>query len=208
MGEKVLLIDPDTGLPYRAGTVTVEGTDVATQAKQDTGNTSLASIDTKLSSGILTCTASITRPADTNAYTAGDALSNSTSAPTAGGGTFTSAARASGKSVILTDLLVVSSAAAVTPMQGILHIFDTAPTAINDNAAFSVSDAQMLTCVARVPFTLVTRGANSGAHVQNINAGILTVGSANLRFLVEVTNAYTPESGETLSFRAKFLPVD
>jgi hypothetical protein len=157
--------------------------------------------------GVLTCTTTITRPSDTSAYTAGDALSNSTSSPTAGGGTFTSAVGASGKSAILTDVVIVSSNAPATPLQGELWIFDTAPTAINDNAAFTVSDAEMLTCVAQVPFALSTIGANSSAHVQ-CGIGVLAVGSANLRFLIRVVNAYTPASAETITFRAKFQGVN
>lgn len=46
MGDNVRLIDPDTGLPYRAGGTVPTG--AATSAKQDTGNTSLSSIDGKL----------------------------------------------------------------------------------------------------------------------------------------------------------------
>jgi hypothetical protein len=37
---------------------------------------------------------------------------------------------------------------------------------------------------------------------------VTTVGSANLRFLIRVTNVYTPASAEVLTLRAKFLPVD
>lgn len=48
MATEVVLIDPTTGAQYAAGTITIDGAAIATQAKQDTGNTSLASILAKI----------------------------------------------------------------------------------------------------------------------------------------------------------------
>lgn len=158
--------------------------------------------------GILTVTTTITRPGDTTAYTALDAYSDSTSAPTSGGFTFTGAARASGKSVILTDLMIIDSNAAATPLQGTLFIYDTAITNINDNAAFTIQDSEALTQVAKIPFTMEVGAANNTVNLQNLNIGMTTVGNANLRFAIRVENAYTPGNAETLTFRGKFLPVD
>lgn len=158
--------------------------------------------------GVVTCLTSITRPGDTTAYAANDCYSDSTSAPTTGGFTLSNVVRTAGKSAILTDLLVVNSNPAATPMQGEVWIFDTAVTNVNDNAAFAISDAESLTLVAKVPFAMVTGANNNHAHVQNINAAIATLGSTNLRFLVKVLAAYTPANAEILSVRAKFLPVD
>ena len=158
-------------------------------------------------SAIVTATSSITRPADTAQYAAGDALANSTSAPTAGGGTITGVTSVAGGSAILTDLMIVSSNAPATPMQGEVWLFDTAPTAMNDNAAWSLSDAEALTLVDVIPFALTTIGNNSLAAIQR-GTGITTVGSANLRFLIRVVNAYTPASGEVITIRAKFQQVN
>lgn len=156
-----------------------------------------------------TCTTSITRPADTNIYAVGDAISNSTSAPTSGGFTFTSAARANGKTVTLTDIIVVSSNPAANPLSGRLIIFDTAVTAVNDNAALAITDAEALTVVADIPFALVVGVNNSWVNVQNINVNITAAaGSSDLRFLVMATNAYTPASAEVITFRAKFQAVN
>ena len=150
--------------------------------------------------GVTVATSTITRPADTSQYTAGDALSNSTSAPTAGGGTLTIVA-ASGKSALMTHMQIVSSNAPGTPLQGEVWLFGTAPTAINDNAAFTVSDSEMLTCVGVIPFVLLTIGANSSATV-DVGKAFATSGSTNLRYLVRVVNTYTPASGETIAVRA------
>lgn len=153
-----------------------------------------------------TCTTSITRPSDSTDYAAGDAIAAST--PAVGGQTWSNAARASGKTVILTDLIVTSSAVAATPLSGEVWIFDSSVTAVADNAALAFSDAEAQTLVGIVPFSLALGVNNSHCHVQNLNIVITTVGSADLRFLVKATNAYDPTSGEVLTFRAKFMPVN
>lgn len=144
---------------------------------------------------------------DSAAYAINDAISDSTSAPTAGGFTFTSAARASGGSGIITDLIVTSSADAATLLQAELFIFDSSVTAINTNAAFVISDAEALTAVAKIPFTLEDIGNNGFFHAQNLNIGFTTVGSANLRFLVRAKNAYT-SAADTLNFRLKVMQIN
>jgi hypothetical protein len=151
----------------------------------------------------VTASTDVTRPADTAAYAVADAIANSTSSPTSGGFTLSGMARQSGGSGILTDLLVISSAAPGTPLQLEVWIFDQAVTAINDNAAFSVSDSDIKNLVAIVPLSLRTIGANSQAHAQNLSIGYTCVGSANLRYLLQARNAYTPASGEVITVRAK-----
>lgn len=157
-----------------------------------------------------TRTVSITRPADTTAYAANDALSDSTSAPTTGGFTITNAARVSGGSGYITDMIVVSSNPASTPLQAEVLIFDTAVTAVNDNALLVYSDAEALTLVAVIPFTMTAIAStnNNYAHVQGPPTLFTTSGSANLRFLVRVKNAYTPANAEVLTFRFKIQQID
>jgi len=154
-----------------------------------------------------TVSTDITRPADTTAYAANDALSDSTSAPTAGGFTFTNAARASGGSGIITDAIITTAADAATLLQGEIWLFNTSVTNINDNAAFAVSDAEIKTCVGKIAFTLEDAGNNGFFHATNLNIGFTCSGSANLRFLVKVKNAYTPVSAEVLTFVIKVLQV-
>jgi hypothetical protein len=155
----------------------------------------------------VTVTTTVTRPADTNAYAANDALSNSTSAPTSGGFTLSSLARASGGSGLITDIMIVSSNDPATLLQGELWLFDAATTNINDNAAFALSDGDALLLVGVVPFTLASSQAGSGTnsvyHATNLNIGFTCVGTADLRFLVKVKNAYTPANAETLTVRVK-----
>lgn len=142
-----------------------------------------------------------------SAYAIGDALSDSTSAPTAGGFTFSNVGRASGGSFLLTDLCVASSADPATKLSAELWLFNQSVTAINDNAAFAVSDAEIKTCVGIIPFSLFDAGNNGFAHVSGLGMLVTCVGTANLRFLIRARNAYTPAT-DTLTFTLKGFQVD
>ena len=155
----------------------------------------------------VTCTTDVTRPADATAYSTNDALSNSTTAPTVGGFTFSNAARQSGGSGLITDAIITSSADPVVPAQGEIWLFDRAVTNINDNVAFSVSDAEIKTCVGKIAFTMEDAGANSFYHAANLGIGFTCSGSANLRFLVKIKNIYTPVSAEVLTVVLKIVQV-
>lgn len=155
--------------------------------------------------GVVTITASYTRPADTTAYAAGDSFANSTSSPTYL--TFTSIASASGKSGIITDVFVSSTAAAA--MSGELWLFDQAPTATNDNAAFALTDADAQKAIAKIPFTTSVDATNNAvAHASVSPIGFTGNGSANLFGLVRVTQAYTPANAEVLQFRLKAIQAN
>jgi len=150
-----------------------------------------------------TATTSFSRPADTTAYTSGDCFSDSTTAPTSGGFVLSSVARASGGSGVLTDLLITSTA--VSAMNGRIWLFDQAVTNANDNSALSLSDADLLNAIGAWAFTLSPMTNNSFCHLQNLAKAFTCSGSPNLRFLIEVTAAYTPTSAETLRVRAMGL---
>lgn len=158
---------------------------------------------------IVTLTTTFTRPADTAVYTANDTMSDSTSAPTAGGFTITGASKRSGLGGIINSALIVNTNPAATPLQGELWIFDSAPTAINDNAAFALSDADAIKVVAVIPFTLATGATNNAmAFLSNLGIGFQCVGTANLRYLVKVINAYTPTSAEQMTVRLNITQGD
>ena len=154
----------------------------------------------------VTVTTSVTRPANTTAYAINDAWADSDSAPTAGGFTFTSAARASGGSGIITDAIITNSGDPAIQLQGEIYIFDTSVTAINDNAAFAITDAESQTIVAKIPFACEDIGNQGFYHAQNLAIGFTAVGSANLRFLIRVKNAYAPAANsDVLTCRLKII---
>lgn len=187
--------------------------DPATEQKQDAQKTTLDSIDAKTVApfaGVATTT--ITRPADTTAYAVNDTWADSTSSPTSGGFTWSNVCAASGKSGLLVSLAVVSSNDPATLLQGEVWVFDSAGTAVNDNAAFALSDGDALKLVGVVPFAMASTTAGSGTNsyfaANGVNLAYTCSGSANLRFLVKVKNVYTPASGETLTLRANFVGVN
>lgn len=153
-----------------------------------------------------TATTTVTRPSDANALAAADAWADSTSAPTTGGFTLSSMCRASGGSGILSDLTAIYSTTQV--FDGYLYIYDSAVTAVNDNAAWAMSDSDQLKLVAIVPITTVADASNSVQSVQNLNIGYTCSGSANLRFMIKVKTGYTPASADTLTIRAKFVQTN
>lgn len=158
---------------------------------------------------IIRCQTDVTRPADTAVYAAADAISDSTTAPTAGGFTFTGAARKSGGSGIIIAATFASSNDPATRLAGELFIFDQAVTNINDNAAFVVSDAEIKTIIAGViPFSLFDAGNNGFCAVNNLAIPFVCVGSANLRFLLRARNAYTPASAEVITCTLYIQPGD
>lgn len=156
----------------------------------------------------VTVSTDVTRPADTTTYANGDCWSDSTSAPTSGGFTLTGAARASGKSGIITDAIICTNNDPATQMQGEIWIFDTAVTNVNDNSPLVVSDSEIKTYIGKIEFTTEDAGNNISYHARNLNIGFTCIGSANLRFLIKVKNAYVPASAEVLTVRLKIMQVD
>ena len=151
----------------------------------------------------ITVTATFTRPADTTAYTANDAMSDSTSAPTVlefnfNGQQITGAARI--KSVTL-----IKSAPGVTNADFTLMLYDMTIAALADNAAFDTSDAEAATCVGFVKF------ANADAEVSTLNA-VWSEKNVDLAFhcandsttlyaAMVARGAWTPTSAEVFTFR-------
>ena len=150
----------------------------------------------------------VTRPADTAAYAVGDAISDSTSAPTSGGFTISGAVRKSGGSAFLTDVCVATSNDPATRLAGEIFIFDQSTTNVNDNTAFGVSDSEIKNCLAVIPFSFFDAGNNGFCQLTGLSVFCTASGSANLRFLLRARNAYTPANAEVFSFTFKFLQID
>jgi hypothetical protein len=155
------------------------------------------------------CSVQVQRPANTTAYAAGDAWADSASAPTAGGFTCANASTAASNSGIITGAMIMGNVDAATDLQGEIVVYDQAVTAINDNAAFAPSDSDAPNQVCRIPFVLANGDTNnSNAQIDGLSCQYTTQGTANLRFLVKVLNAYTPTSQEWLYVRLKFIRLN
>jgi hypothetical protein len=142
--------------------------------------------------------AEFTRPADTTAYTAKDAVANSTSAPMVL--TFANLARVTGGSGYITKArLMTNQSTNATRFR--LHLYHTAPTAINDNAAWTLLWANRANRVGFIDFdSLQTEGSGSDA-ANALNSTVrlafkCAVGSRALYGLLETLGAFTPASGQ------------
>lgn len=104
---------------------------------------------------------SFARPSNTDAYAAKDSVSNSTSAPTIL--TFTNCGRiAGGSGYICKGRIFTDSATALLGSVFRLHLYHTAPTAINDNAAFTLLYANRANRCGYIDFpALATEGTGS-----------------------------------------------
>lgn len=151
--------------------------------------------------------ASFTRPADTTAYAAGDAMSNAT-ATTHVVITFEDCALSDGSSGTVVAALLNSSANVATKLDAELWLFDTEPTAMEDNAAFDPSDPEMLNVIAVIPFTTWYVGtATAGAGGNCISMGdkgifpFVCQAGKDLYGILVARNAYVPVSGEQFNVR-------
>lgn len=150
---------------------------------------------------------SFTRPSDTTTYAAGEVVG-----PTAGATvmTFTNCARANAGSGVITHATLVDGANVATKGSFELWLFDTTFTPDADNAVFTPTDAELLTCIGVIPMTLsyvgdATSGINGNAvYMGTIDRPIPFVCGASSRNLfgtIVVRNAYVPVSAETFDVR-------
>lgn len=159
--------------------------------------------------------ATVTRPANTTAYTAGDALTDSTTAPSAL--TITGMARFNGGGGTIVAALLLDSANQATKPDLELWIFSASPVPDNDNAVFTPSDAECATLVGIIEFRGVTKsyvgdataGAGGNLIVPGTQGGttiptlaipfVCAAAQTALYGLFVVRNAYTPVSAEVFT---------
>lgn len=192
-----------TGHGTAAGTVRVElPTDGTGVVGLNAGENHLGEIGSK----IVNVQAEYTRPADTNAYAAKDVYSNSTSSPSVL--TFTNIARVSGGSGEIT-FAVAATDQKTNTARFRLHLFNSSPTAINDNAAFTWLYANNASYQGFIDFPAMSTEDptnSTGAYSQNGGSNVslpfpfVTNGSRNLFGIVEIIDAFTPASGQKLNF--------
>lgn len=163
--------------------------------------------------------ANFTRPADVIAYAAGDAVTNSTSAPVAI--TLAGAGRYNGAGGEIKSAMLVDSAAQATKLDSELWVFGgaAAPTPDNDNTVFTPTDAELLNLIAIIVFKGATAAnvfvgdATAGAGGNCVVLGsvgtlIFNLGipykcgaaTTSLFGLLVARNAYTPVSAENFAF--------
>lgn len=137
----------------------------------------------------------ITRPADTTAYAAKDAISNSTSAPTIL--TFTGCARTAGQGGYVTKArLQTDQAANVSAYR--LHLYNATLSAVNDNAAQTVLYANRASYLGYIDFPAASTDGSDTANSLSTQAVFpyVTSGSTSLFGMLETITGFTPASGQ------------
>jgi len=145
--------------------------------------------------------AAFNRPTDTTPYAAGDAVSNSTSAPTIL--TLADVARVNGGTGIITDLRLSTNNPATTNASFKVILFNDVIAAVNDNAAYPQLWANDAKRIASFDLTLQTGGAGSDAASATLEQIGRTFKCApatrNLYAVIVANAAYTPASGQTFA---------
>jgi hypothetical protein len=139
-------------------------------------------------------TASFTRPADTTAYAAGDAVSNATSSPTIL--TFAGAARANGGSGLI--LSARHSKNNTTAANYRLWLWRETVAAVNDNAQFALLWANRANRIGFIDFAHTTGGTGSDSSSSLATFQNLPFTATGTALFGQLTTpgGYTPASGE------------
>lgn len=144
--------------------------------------------------------ANFTRPGDTTTYAVGDAVNDSTSAPTVM--TFSSVARVNGGAGYIVGARAMKSTTTTTNALFRLHVYHTTVTAINDNTAQTVLYANRTKRVGAVDLQFYTDGSDC-AEAQDFNIRLPFVcdsGDAALYGVLQAKGAYVPGNAETFFF--------
>ena len=147
---------------------------------------------------------SFTRPADTTQYAIGDAISNSTSAPTVFELDLASVGAVAGQSIELRKLAIVSNIKQATLPLINAFLSSTTFAATNDNSALSIDDTTMeqggsfFACDMQNSSALNQRCAYIGPP----QPMILSSADTKLYGVLQAANAYTPGSEEKFTIIA------
>lgn len=155
-----------------------------------------------------TSTVSFTRPANTTAYTAGDVVGVADVSVAANAGSaiheFASIGPSAGAIIITGADLRVDVAAVPAGMTSFrLHLYDAAPTAILDNAAWDLPAGDRAAYLGYIDIgTAVDVGATLYAQVDQVNKQFkLASGSTSLYGLLVTNGGFTPTSAAVKRMR-------
>ena len=147
---------------------------------------------------LATLAASFTRPANTTAYAALSAVSNSTSAPTVL--TFTGCGRKTGGSGYVVGALLRTDQSACTSAFK-LHLFNVAPTAIDDGSAYTSLWANNSKYLGTLTLPAMSTEGSGSTAATSLDFSdrlpfVCAAGDTNLYGLLETVGGFTPASGQ------------
>lgn len=150
--------------------------------------------------------ASLTRPANVTAYAAGDAISDATGDAHF---TFNNVAKQNPGSGVIEKLVLNDSAAQATKLACDLVLFSVDVGVEADNAAWTPTDAEMLTVlgsvsIATTDWVVGDATAGAGGNCVAVKTGLNipfkpTTAATKIYGQLVARNAYTPVSGEVFT---------
>ena len=169
------------------------GGDIGLQRRSDGSYASL------VTGGAYRTTATITRPSNTTAYTAGDVVGDT------GGSaiiSLTAAGPTAGFVIIQSISLVFSDSTVPSGMGAFrLHMYSASPTAIADNAAFDLVSGERDTYMGYVDLPAPTDFGSSLYTQVDYPGRLIKLASASTSLFAELETrgAYTPASASTIA---------
>lgn len=147
----------------------------------------------------VTLSFSITRPTGTDAYTVSDIWASSTSSAYAIA--VDGVAEYNGQHVDVIGGYLTSSAAQSTLPQFNIWVFSTPPASPVDNAAFTVTDAEMNTAIGMLTFdTWKASALNARSQLASGTRVSMKLGNTTSAYILAVLgNIYTPVANEVLT---------
>jgi hypothetical protein len=201
-------VSPSTPLPVNIGSATLSVTADGVEIKNDAGNpipvsdnSSSLTVDGKA----YRTTATITRPSNTTAYTAGDVVGDT------GGSaiiSLTAAGPTSGFVIIQSISLVFSDSVVPSGMGAFrLHLYSASPTAIADNAAFDLVSGDRATYMGFIDLPTPADFGSSLYTQTDYPGRLVKLGAASTTLFAELETrgAYTPVSASTVAIRVNLL---
>ena len=150
-------------------------------------------------------TATITRPSNTTAYTAGDVVGDT------GGSaiiSLTSAGPTAGFVIIQSISLVFSDSVVPAGMGAFrLHLYSASPTAIADNAVFDLASGERDTYMGFIDLPTPADFGSSLYTQTDYPGRLIKLGAASTTLFAELETrgAYTPVSASTVAVRVNLL---
>lgn len=146
--------------------------------------------------------ATITRPSNTTAYTAGDVIGQADTTTAANAGTailvFDFGPDWANKAIYIEAMKITTDQATVPSGMTTLdlHLYDEAPAAILDNAAWAraTTDVNKWLCVISSN-TITASGGSVADEVSSLNKRVKVGSDGKLRGVLRTTGAFTPTSG-------------
>jgi hypothetical protein len=141
---------------------------------------------------------SITRPADTTAYSANDGIADSTTAPTLL--QFTGCANANGGQGYVTKVIIMTDQKTCTARFR-LSLYHTAPTPVNDNALKPMLYANASKLIGRIdlnPCTTEDATGSTGAFTLSteLMPYVLAAADTKIYAILTTLDAFTPASAQ------------